>query len=307
VTGSISFLSGTPILVFRFAKNKKMAFYIQLIANSLMSGLVYALVASGLTLVMGITRIINFAHGEFYMLGAYGVFVFCTVLGINYFVALAITIFVVGALGWITERFLYRPVVGSFTRIAAVSIGLMLFLPSFVQLIFGEQDRIIPTVINGSVTLYGATMPLERLIVIGISLTIWIILWYIVQHMKVGLALRAVAENPGGASLQGMHVDNTRSLSMFIGCALAAIAGGMLAPVFFVSPFLGAPVLFKAFIIVILGGIGTITGAFVAGLLLGFIDVAAYAFLGGWTELISFTVVLVILVVKPSGLFGKAL
>lgn len=284
-----------------------MEFWIQILVNGLMLGLSYALIASGLTLVMGIQRIINFAHGEFYMLGAFGVYWLATIYGVNYLIALSISALIVGGLGLLVERVFYRPVRTSFLRISTVSIGLMIIIPAVTQLAFGAKSRSIGTMISGSVHLFGATVTTERLAVIGVSLLIVLILWYLVQRTKAGMAMRAVAENAEAAASVGIDADMTASLSMFIGCGLAAAAGGMLAPLFYVSPFLGVEALFKAFIVVILGGIGTILGATVAGLLLGFVETLGHGFLlGGWTDVIVFVVVLLVLIFRRGGLLGRA-
>ena len=279
----------------------------QIAINALVLGLTYALVASGLTLVMGITRIINFAHGEFYMLAGFGIYWISTVFGVNYFLALPITIILVGALGWVVQKGFYQRVRVDFLRIVVVSIGLMIVIPAITQLAFSEKDKVIGTMVPGLAHIFGATVATERLVVIGISLVVMTVLWYLVQRTRVGLAMRAVAEDPEAATLQGIDVNNTCSLSMFVGCGLAAAAGGILAPLLFISPFVGPDVLFKAFIVIILGGVGTITGAVAAGLLLGFAEVIGSAFIGGWIDVIPFVVVLIILVFRPGGLLGKAM
>lgn len=285
-----------------------MEFWIQLLVNGLMLGLTYALIASGLTLVMGIMRIINFAHGEFYMLGAFGVYWLAAVYGVNFFIALLISALMVGGLGFLTERIFYRPVRTSFLRISTIAIGLMIIIPAITQLAFGATSRSVPTVISGSVHLFGATITMERLSVIGVSLLIGLILWYLVQRTKAGMAMRAVAEHPEAAASLGIDADRMASLSMLIGCGLAAAAGGILAPIFYVTPFIGGGALFKAFIVVILGGIGSIMGATIAGLMLGFVETIGLSFLlGGWTDVMVFVAVLIVLIFRRGGLLGRGL
>ena len=282
-----------------------MEFWTQIVINGLVLGLTYGLLASGLTLVLGISRIINFAHGEFYMLAGFGIYWISTVFGVNYFLALPITMILVGGLGWGVERVFYRPVRTSFLQIVVVSIGLMVVIPAVTQLVFSEKDRVIGTMVPGLAHILGATVAVERLVVIGISLLVMLALWYLVQRTKLGLAMRAVAEDPEAATLQGIDVNNTASLSMFVGCGLGAAAGGILAPLLYVSPFVGPDILFKAFIVIILGGMGTITGAVAAGLLLGFAEVIGGAFIGGWIDIIPFVLALAVLVFRPTGLLGK--
>lgn len=282
-----------------------MEFWVQLVINSLVLGLTYVLIASGLSLVLGINRILNFAHGEFYMLAGFSVYWISTVLGVNYFITLLITIIILGALGWVVQRGLYQFVQASLLRTVIVSIGLMLSIPALAQLAFSEKTRVVGTVIPGSVHLFGIPVTLERLMIILISILIMLGLWYVVQRTKFGLMMRVVAEDREAAMLQGINVNNANALSMFIGCGLAAVAGGVFAPLAWVSPFLGASILFKAFVVVILGGIGTISGAAAAGLLLGFAEVMGVAFVGGWIDVIPFVIVFLVLLFRPTGLLGR--
>lgn len=280
--------------------------FAQSIFNSLALGMSYVLMSCGLTLVFGVSLLINWPHGALYMLGAYGVYYICAGLGINYFVALLISITLVGGLGMLIEKVINYPLGHTgLLRIMGASLGAMWFIEGLALIVFGEEDKKVPTVFGGKMNLLGAVLPVDRAVIIIIACVIMFALYYVLQRTKEGKSIRAVAQDRIYASLQGISVKRSRLLSMGIGCGLAALAGGLLAPIYYVSPFIGMMPLLKAIIVVTVGGMGSISGSVIVGLALGFVEGFGYAYLGTWTTVIVFALLILTLLIRPQGLFGR--
>jgi branched-chain amino acid transport system permease protein len=277
----------------------------QIIVNWLVLGLTYCLVALGITLIFSILRIVNFAHGQFYMLGAFATYLIYVELGQNFLIALFGAVIVTGALGVILERTLFRPLRDKMLATLVVSLGISLFLEGGALLIFGPNEKGVPSPFKGTLNLAGIFISKERLSIIVICIVLVAGLFFFIQRIKQGQAMRAFAQDREAATLQGINVNKMSWMGFGIGCALAAAAGGLLLPITFVDPFVGLPVVFNAFIIMILGGLGSVTGALVGGLLLGLIRSVGYTFLpGAWSALIASTIALVFLLVRPQGIMG---
>lgn len=279
----------------------------QVIANGLMMGMTYVLIASGLTIVLGITRIINFAHGEFYMLGAFCAYYFFERAGVPYLATILLAILAVGAFGMLVERVVFRPIREFFIPSIVVALGLAFFLSGGAVLVFGPEDKVITSPFPGVINFLGATFSMERLVVILIALVIMGALWYLVVRTKLGRALRSVAQDREAAALQGISVNWMCNLSMGIGCGLAGAAGVLLGPIFIVNPFLGSGAIIKALLVIILGGIGSMPGAVVGGLMLGFIESFGLTYLGGITEVLLFVIIFFLILFRPGGLMGRIL
>ena len=279
----------------------------QVIANGLMMGMTYVLIASGLTIVLGITRIINFAHGEFYMLGAFCAYYFFERAGVPYLVTIFLAILAVGAFGMLVERVAFRPIREFFIPSIVVALGLAFFLSGGAALVFGPEEKVVTSPFPGVLNFLGATFSVERLVVILIALVIMGALWYLVARTKLGRALRSVAQDREAAALQGISVNWMCNLSMGIGCGLAGAAGVLLAPIFIVHPFLGSGAIIKALLVIILGGIGSMPGAVVGGLMLGFIESFGLTYLGGITEVLLFVIIFLLILFRPGGLMGRVL
>lgn len=278
----------------------------QSIFNSLALGMTYVLMSCGMTLVFGVSLLINWPHGVLYMLGAYGVYYFFAQLGVNYFIALLISIVLVGGIGMLIEKVINYPLGHTgLLRIMGASLGAMWFFEGLALIVFGEQDRKVPTVFSGKMNLLGAVLPIDRAVIIIVAIIIMLALYYVLQRTREGKSIRAVAQDRIYASLQGISVRRTRLLSMGIGCGLAGLAGGLLAPIYYVSPFIGMMPLLKAIIVVTVGGMGSITGSVIAGLALGFIEGFGYAYLGTWTTVIVFALLVIVLLIRPQGLLGR--
>jgi len=278
-----------------------------LLAQALVNGasvaLVYILVALGLTLIFSIMGVINFAHGEFYMLGGFSAYYIAQLLGVNYLVMILLTIVIVGALGYVVERLVFSPLRSQPLSAFISSLGLLWLMQSGATLVFGAGDRGVTSPYRGVLRYYGLAISYERVFVMAVAVVLIIGLYSVLRWTKVGLALRAVSQDRDAAALQGINVEATSGVAFAVGCALAGAAGALLAPVFYVSPTMGTLPVVKAFIIVILGGMGSLPGAIVGGALLGLLESIGPIFLSAAAvELLGFVAIVFLLLVKPTGI-----
>jgi branched-chain amino acid transport system permease protein len=278
--------------------------FAQLLVNGLASGMIYVLAASGLILVLGVARIFNFAHGEFYMLGAYGVFAMSQLVGLDFTLSLVISILLVALFAAISYGATFHHIRGRLLPCAAASMGWSMLIRQNVFLIFGTKERGMPSVFEGLITVGGITLSKERLMVIPLCLLVMLGLYLFLMKTKHGKAMRAVRLDSDAASLQGIDVNIMNLLAMVIGCTLAGIAGAFMAPIFAVEPFMGHSILLMVFLVLILGGVESGLGAVMAGILLGLLLSFGYYFFGGLAEMVVFAAVGVILIFRPGGLFG---
>jgi branched-chain amino acid transport system permease protein len=281
----------------------------QAIAQSVMNGLclgwIYILIAAGLSLIFGIMNILQFAHGEVYMLGAYAVYYFNVMLGFNFFVALLISIVLMLALGSILERFIFRPLVGEPLTPLIVSLGLMIILQASVQIMFGVSPKSIPSFYANVADLMGVKMGSDRLIVVGISVAIISGLYLMLKKTKLGQALTASAQHPDASRLMGINPYLMAAAAMAMGSALAGAAGGLMGSILKIDPFMGGAVLIKGLIIIVLGGKGSLLGVIVGGLLVGLIDGIVPVLFGPAVAAIApLFIVAIIVVIRPQGFFG---
>jgi len=284
---------------------------IDLLVQALLNGfglaMVYVLVALGLTLIFSILEIINFAHGEFYMLGGYVTYYVFAVFGLNYFATLGFAILAVGLAGVVAERLIFRYLRGKTLNAFIVSLGLLWVMQASAQLSFGVLDKPVPSAFSGIVRAFGLVISVERLVVSLSAIVLIAALYLFLRWSRPGRAMRAVAQDADAAALQGVDIELVSALGFGIGCALAGGAGGLLAPVFAVSPAMGALPVVKAFIIIIIGGMGSLPGAVVGGLLLGSVEGLGSLFMGSAAvNVLGFLVVILVLLVRPRGLFGGA-
>ena len=279
--------------------------FLQLFINGFASGMVYVLVASGLILVLGVARIFNFAHGEFYMLGAYGTFALCQVFHVNYFLSIFVTLLAVAGFAAFCYRFVFHYLRGNLLLCAAASMGLSMMIERAALVGFGTQERGLPPAFTGSIKLLGVALPVEKLVLIGLCIGLMCGLYYLLMKSKLGKAMRAVKIDTDVAALQGVNTTNVYLLTMAIGCALAGFAGGVVAPLFSITPNMGHTMLLKCFMVLIVGGLESMVGGIVGGLLIGMTLSFGYYFFGGLSEILLFAVIGVILVFKPGGLFGE--
>lgn len=283
--------------------------WIQQLINGISLGSIYALIALGYTMVYGIIKLINFAHGDVFMIGAFVGFYAVTGWGLGFFPALIIAMAVCSILGVVIERVAYRRLRNS-TRIAALitAIGVSLFIEYTVIYFRGASPEAYPhTFSSKSYNFFGAQINSTTLIILVVSIILMILLQYIVHKTKIGKAMRAVSFDTETAQLMGINVNTTISATFAIGSALAGAAG-----VFFgiyytkIDPLMGLIPGVKAFIAAVLGGIGIIPGAMVGGLVLGIVEtlVSALGF-SSWRDAAAFIILILILLFRPSGIFGK--
>lgn len=280
---------------------------VQALLNGFGLAMVYVLVALGLTLIFSILEIINFAHGEFYMLGGYVTYYALALFGVNYFATLGLAIVVVGVAGVVAERLIFRDLRGKALNAFIVSLGLLWVMQAGAQLAFGVLDKPVPSAFSGIVRGLGLVISLERLVVTVSAIVLIVALYLFLRLSRPGRAMRAVAQDADAAALQGVNIEAVSAFGFGIGCALAGGAGGLLAPVFAVSPTMGALPVVKAFIIIIVGGMGSLPGAVLGGLLLGGVEGLGSLFMGSAAvNILGFLMVIVVLLVRPRGLVGGA-
>lgn len=278
----------------------------QATVNGLIIGLLYLLMAVGFTLVFGVMRMVNFAHGEFYMLGAFGAYFLTTVLGISFLPALALTFAGAVVFGAAVEWAILKPFRHDELNGMIATIGLAMILQNLALMFFGPDPLSMPSVVQGATRIGKIIIPTSRIYVVIFALFVLVFLYIFLKHSRPGRALRAVVEDFEIASIQGIRARIYYPLGFGIGVGLAAVAGALMAPLFSVSPFVGAAPLLKAFIVVILGGLGSIPGAAVAGLALGLVESYSSLFLSSSTaDMLIFMIVIIMLVVRPKGLLGQ--
>ncbi len=278
--------------------------------NGLMLGMFYALIALGLSLIFGIMGIVNFAHGEMYMMGGYIAYYFTGQLGMNFFVALVAAILFVGFIGIILEKGIFRhlakrPRMEVTSLIAA--LGLAWIFQILTVIFFGELDKNVPSAFTGIIRIAGVTFTSQRIAAISIGAVLILLLNLFLLRTKTGMAIRAVSQEEEGAVLQGVQANRINALSFGIGCSLAGAAGVLMSPIFGINPFSGHGVILKAFLVVILGGMGSIPGALLGGLILGIIESFGNLFFRmPVVSVLTFVIILAILIFKPEGLMGRA-
>lgn len=286
-----------------------MTTFIQQLINGLMLGSVYALLALGYTMVYGIIKLINFAHGDIYMLGAYFGYFFIKVLHLNFFIALILAMAVSAIIFVVIEYIAYRPLRHS-PRIAVLisALGISFLLENGMTYLYGSDQRSFPQAIKTvQYHFYGIQVSNIQLIIAVTSIVLMLLLTYIVKNTKMGRAMRAVSADPDAASLMGININHTISFTFAIGSALAA-AGGVLIGLYYnsIDPLMGMTPGLKAFVAAVLGGIGIIPGAAVGGWLIGILEtmVQATAF-SDYKDAIVYAMLIVILLIKPTGILGK--
>jgi branched-chain amino acid transport system permease protein len=270
-------------------------------------GSIYILMALGLTLMFGMMHIINFAHGAVYMLGAFVIYYVFFQAGAPYFVAFVLAMILLGLFGYLIERTIYRPIKGGIEPTLVALLALTTFLQAAGYPVFGQLDKHVPPVFAGTKNILGVMISIERLMIIPVAGALVVGLYLFINKTRLGGAMRAIEQDREAAALQGVNVDRINGLAFAVGFALAAAAGALMAPIFKLDPMMGEQPLLKAFIIIILGGLGSIPGAILGGIMLGLIDSIVATALGAEPAfLLSFVFIILVLLFKPTGLFGHA-
>jgi branched-chain amino acid transport system permease protein len=286
--------------------------FISYLINGISLGSVYAIIALGYTMVYGIAKMLNFAHGDVIMVGAYVVLICMTKAGLAPILAVSIAVVTCTVLGMLIERIAYKPLRNAASPLAVLitAIGVSYLLQNLALLIFGANSQSFPS----AVSMKGITLPDgqtsisgETIITILVCVIIMVGLTVFIRKTKAGQAMRAVSEDRGAAQLMGINVNGTIALTFAIGSALAAIAGVLLCSAYpSLTPYTGAMPGIKAFVAAVFGGIGSIPGAFIGGILLGIIEILGKAYISSqMADAIVFAVLIIVLLVKPTGLLGK--
>lgn len=285
--------------------------FITNLINGVSLGSIYAVIALGYTMVYGIAKMLNFAHGDVIMVGAYIVFALISYAGVNPYLALVISMAACTLLGMAIERFAYKPLRGaSPLAVLITAIGVSYFLQNMALLIFGSQAKSFTSIVKlPALTLADGkiTISAETIVTIIVSLIIMVSLTLFVNKTKPGRAMLAVSEDKGAAQLMGVNVNATISLTFAIGSGLAAVAGVLLCSAYpTLSSQTGAMPGIKAFVAAVLGGIGSIPGAVIGGVLIGVIEILSRSYISSqMADAIVFAVLIIVLLVKPTGILGK--
>jgi len=291
-----------------------MELFVQLLANTLQIGAVYVLFALGLTLIFGVMKIVNFAHGAFFTAAALivtSVVPFATVefgvpLWAGYLLAAIVAIIVVLCIGAFVYIIGFQHVLKDLNGSFILSVGLLLILNGVYLAIYGGAPRTVPQVLPGTVSIFGAAITLQRLALVIVAAVVTGGLYLLIERTRLGLALRAVAMDQEAAMLQGMPFNRVALYGFLIGAALAACAGVLMAPINAVTTVSGDEFLIKAFIIIIIGGLGSVTGAIIGGLFIAMIEsIGGYFFDPSTATLAMFILVIAFLLVRPQGILGN--
>ncbi|MBX3521882.1 MAG: branched-chain amino acid ABC transporter permease [Xanthobacteraceae bacterium] len=279
---------------------------VQTLLNGLVLGSLYFLMAIGFTMVFGIMRVINFAHGEFYMIGAFAISFLFGQMQIPFLLALLIVGLLVGLLGVGVERLIFKPFQGDELNGMIASLGLSIIAVNVALVVFGPSPWAVPSFVSGVFRMGNIVLPWSRLVAFSLAVIVLVGFWFFIRFTKYGRAMRATVQDEQAAKLQGIDVNKIYPMAFGIGVCFAGIAGGIMGPLFAVDPFMGLTPLVKAFIVVIIGGLGSVVGAVVAGIGLGLFESFTSTFFGAAvTDFLQFALVIAVLLIKPTGLFGE--
>jgi branched-chain amino acid transport system permease protein len=282
--------------------------FLQLSANGLVLGMFYALSALGLTLVFGLMRVVNFAHGELYVVGGLIGWALTAVVGVNFFLALALVIVALAILGYVIDRLLIHWVRGQGEEpTILLTIGLSIFIANTALLVVGTTPRTVASPFISKPLFLGPVVLTEsRLMLVAICVALILGAWLLIQKTSLGRAMRATFQDPMAAQLAGIRTGHIYGFTLALGSALAGAAGTLLGSIYVIEPTIGDVISLKAFVVVILGGMGSFAGAIVGGLILGLVEALWGGYVAtGYVDAIGFALVILMLLIRPYGLFGK--
>jgi branched-chain amino acid transport system permease protein len=279
------------------------------IVLGLVNGSFYAMLSLGLAVIFGTLNIVNFAHGAFYMLGAFGAFFALSMLGLNYWLALVLVPLGVGLIGMVLERGFLRwlrgldPLYG-----LLLTFGVSLILEGLLRDAYGSSGRSYPrpAALNGVWNLGFMVLPISRAWVIGVSLVVCLATWFVIERTRLGAYLRAATENPGLTQAFGVNVPLLVTLTFGFGVALAGLAGVLAASAVQITPLMGSNIIIVVFAVVVIGGMGSIMGAIVTGLGLGVVEGLTRVYYPEASATVVFVIMVIVLLLRPAGLFGRA-
>jgi branched-chain amino acid transport system permease protein len=273
--------------------------------NAVLSGAAIVLMASGLVLVFSVMGIVNWAHGQLYMLGAFGVYALVSHAGLHYVPALLLAALLVALVGVAIELLLLRPL-GSkgLLQPTACALGLVFVFEGLAMLLFGKDQKAINSGIGGNVSVVGLDVSKERLALVIVAFAVMGLLGLLINRTRLGLAIRASAESRTVAEMYGARSGRLFSLVMGVGCGLAGLAGGLIAPVYMVNPWIGSQPMTLALATIVIGGLGSLKGAVVGGMALGFTNSLVGFYVGPWSDMVAFGLIIAFILFRPQGLFG---
>lgn len=283
----------------------------QVIVNGLYLGAQYALIALGLTLIFALMNVLNFAHGQMYVLGAFVVYTIYGQLHMPFVVALAASAITLAVLGGLIERFLFRTVIKRSVRDESTMLlaaAVAYFLDAVILLLFGEKQRGVPKIISGTFISDNLIIPYDRVLVAGLAIVFIAAFVLMMQYTKPGRAMRALAQDRVAAQLMGVNVELYSLIGFALGALLAGLVGGLLVTITGVNSGIGGPISIKAFMMVMIGGAGVVGGAIAGGFILGMMESVGLSVLhayGDITYLVIFVALMVFLSIRPNGLMGK--
>jgi len=286
-----------------------MSIFVQSLISGILIGGVYALIGIGLTIIFGVMRVINFAHGDLLMLGMYATYFLFTQFHIDPFVSIVLTMPLMFLYGAVLQRFFINRVLDALPQNQILlTIGLGLIMSNTVMLAFTSDYKILSTrYSSSSVSLHGISISLPLLVSFAITTVITIALYWFLLKTDTGQAIRATAQDREAARLMGINVKRMSIIAFGLGSALAATAGALISPTYYIFPQVGSSFTLKAFVITVLGGMGSVIGATLGGILIGMAESIGGVYFGsGWKEVVVFVLFLLVLLFKPSGLLGKS-
>ncbi|MCM5570982.1 branched-chain amino acid ABC transporter permease [Burkholderiaceae bacterium FT117] len=278
----------------------------EILIQGAVSSAIYAMLAVGFTLIFGVARILNLAHGSFYALGAYGAYLL-TSLGLPLVPAALLSIAFVAVFGVVMERVFVRPMrKQSLLAVLMITLAVALAVEQALFLGFGSEYRNVPALVSAKYTIAGVDIAGQRLLTLVAGIVLIGALWLFIQRTRLGSAILAISQDPEAAQYMGIPSDRIFALVMALSAGLAAAAGILAGPFLTVQPTMWLLPIVKAFAIVVVGGLGSIPGSILAALMLGYAEtIVAYVISTSWTEIISVLATLLMLVFRPAGIFGK--
>jgi branched-chain amino acid transport system permease protein len=269
-------------------------------------GAIYSLIAVGFTLIFGVAGIINLSHGAFYMLGAYLAYTFMILLHINVLLSALMAVAAVALIGMAIDRFAIRPMRDRHSYVLILTLALALFTQELMFGIYGSYGKSVPSFLTGEIALGGVFISFQKLITFFVGAALVVLFWFFIKMTKTGKSISAVAQNKDAAILVGIQYERVYLTAMGISAGLAAVAGVFIAPILEAVPTMWAFPLFKAFAIVIIGGLGSIEGAILTSLLLGYSETMVSMLLSAnYSDMVYLLAIILVLIFRPTGLTGR--
>ena len=277
--------------------------------SGLIAGAAYALMGSGLSLIWGTLKMLNFAHGEFYMMGGFALFVLFASLGLHPIISISVSLLIVFCICVLLEKILIQPLLDKpnwDVSSIVVTLGLSIILQNLALRIWGERFQNVPYFNSQILEIAGVRVSAQRIIILVVAISVIAIFMFFLKKTRIGWAVRATSQDRDAATLMGINVYNIYTLIFGISGALAALAATMLTPIYSANPWMGISLLIKAFVVCVFGGLGSLEGAILAGFALGTIEsFGVMLWSSEWKDFLSYALLVLVLLIRPAGLFGS--